>query len=172
MKSPPEGVARPTLAKIREAFFDIVGQDIQDAAFLDMYAGSGAIGIEALSRGARMACFVERSRIAATFLTKNLAFIDSTLYEVMVMDVNRAMAQMEKKKLRFTIAYFDPPYKDVDAYDRVLNDLLGRTILEKPWIVCIEHDRAVNGRLQEVMTDMTRKTYRYGDTYLSIIRGR
>ncbi len=171
LKSPPEGIVRPTLAKIREAFFDIAGQDIQNAAFLDMYAGSGAIGIEALSRGARSACFVERSRAAATLLSKNLAFIDSTLYEVMIMDVTRAMAQLEKKHQSFDILYFDPPYGDADAYTGVLNNLLRSSIMEKPWIAGIEHDKAVNGILQEAMQDMTLKTYRYGDTFLSIVRG-
>ncbi len=170
LKSPGESMVRPTLAKIREAFFDIVGPDIQDAAFLDMYAGTGAIGIEALSRGARTACFIERSRAVATLLSKNLAFMDSNLYVVMMMDVKRAMEQIEKKNERFDIAYVDPPYRDVHAYTDIVSGLLKRDMMKEACVIGIEHDRTVQNILQGVISDMTMKTYRYGDTYLTIVR--
>lgn len=171
LKSPGDGLVRPTLAKIREAFFDIAGQDIRDADFLDMYAGTGAIGIEALSRGARRVYFIERSRAVSTLLSKNLAFMDSNLYVVMMMDVKRAMEQIEKKNVQFDMAYVDPPYKDVRAYTDILSDMLKRKIMKDSWVIGIEHDRTVNDVLQGVIPDMTMKTYRYGDTYLTIVRG-
>ena len=171
LKSPGDGLVRPTLAKIREAFFDIVGQDVRDCDFLDMYAGTGAIGIEALSRGARRVYFIERSRTVATLLSKNLAFMDSNLYVVMMMDVKRAMEQMEKKHIQFNIVYVDPPYKDAGAYRDILPDILNRKLMKDSWVIGIEHDRTVKDILQGVQSDMTMKTYRYGDTYLTIVRG-
>jgi 16S rRNA (guanine(966)-N(2))-methyltransferase RsmD len=170
LKSPDDSFVRPTLAKIREAFFDIVGQDIQNAAFLDMYAGTGAIGIEALSRGAHKVYFIERSKAVSTLLSKNLAFMDSNLYVVIMMDVMRAMEQIEKKNIKFDIAYVDPPYKDVYAYTDILSDMLNRKIMKDSFIIGIEHDRTVRNILQGVNLDMTMKTYRYGDTYLTIAR--
>ena len=171
LKSPGDGLVRPTLAKIREAFFDIVGQDVMDCDFLDMYAGTGAIGIEALSRGARRACFVERSRTVATLLSKNLAFMESNLYVIMMMDVKRAMEKMEKEHIQFNMAYVDPPYKDTGAYSSLLPDMIDRKLMRGPWVIGIEHDGQIKDILQGVHSDMTIKTYRYGDTSLTVVRG-
>ncbi len=170
LKSPNKSFVRPTLAKIREAFFDIVGQDIQNAAFLDMYAGTGAIGIEALSRGARKVYFIERSKAVSTLLSKNLAFMDSNLYVVIIMDAVKAMEHIEKENIKFDIAYVDPPYEDVYAYTNILSDMLNRKIMKESFIMGIEHDRTVKNILQGVNLDMMIKTYRYGDTCLTIVR--
>ena len=97
--------------------------------------------------------------------------MDSNLYVVMMMDVKRAIEQMEKEHIQFDMVYVDPPYKDAGAYRDILPDMLNRNLMRGSWVMGIEHDRTVHDIVQGVHSDMTMKTYRYGDTSLTIVRG-
>src|SRR3989338_4091486 len=112
----PEGI-RPTQDRTRKAIFDIVGQDLQGLDFLDLFAGSGAVGLEALSRGARRVVFVEKEMRYADVISKNITTLNIESYkngvycsDVIGTDVFFAMKQLNKKKERFDIIFLDPPY--------------------------------------------------------------
>lgn len=96
---------RPTRGKVREALFSII--DVNGKAFLDLFAGSGAVGIEALSRGASSAVFVERSRKAATYIKRNL---EKTKFEGEI--INKSVSStLENFEDTFDFIFMDPPYK-------------------------------------------------------------
>ncbi|MDY6287683.1 MAG: 16S rRNA (guanine(966)-N(2))-methyltransferase RsmD [Lachnospiraceae bacterium] len=115
LKTLPGRDTRPTTDRIKETLFNILQNYIPGCRFLDLFAGSGAIGIEALSRGAVSACFVEQSRQAVSVIRDNLRF--TKLYdraEVLQMDVMSAIRGMEGKQA-FDVVFMDPPYlKDLE----------------------------------------------------------
>lgn len=170
IKGPRNNLIRPTLAKIREAFFDIISDEIKNAYFLDLYAGTGAMGIEAISRGAKKVYFVDNSKIATTLLSKNLAFIESNLYVIMRIDVLGALGYIESKKLKFDIAYIDPPYNDGTTYTDVMSNILKHNIMNNKCIIGIEHNKYMTNLLNNSFNDVKAKLYKYGDTYLTVLR--
>lgn len=109
--SPRDRGTRPITDRVKETLFGILGDRVVDAAVLDLYAGSGAIGIEALSRGARAATFVERGRVALAAIRENLERTRlSGAATVVARDVERALA--EPMDQRFELAILDPPYEE------------------------------------------------------------
>lgn len=126
---PKSGAIRPTQDRVREALFNIVQCEMAGAAFLDLFAGSGAVGIEALSRGASAATFVESDRRHAETLKRNLAEIAGAAgarAEVAVADAYRWIANYSGPG--FTIGFADPPYAlgEERGYASVLKTLAER----------------------------------------------
>lgn len=117
---------RPTSSRIRETLFNWLTPGIHGARCLDLCAGTGALGIEALSRGAASAMFVERSRLATDTLKRNLASLDATDFEVFVGDARQFLAAPSAQK--FDIVFLDPPF----AAD--LHDELCRLLDEHLWL--------------------------------------
>ena len=117
-----EGLAtRPTTDRIKETLFNIIAFDLPECSFLDLFAGSGGIGIEALSRGASFACFVEQSRDAVRCIRENLAFTRlSGRAEVAAKDVFAFLSAAEGKP--YDLVFMDPPY-DMGHEKRVLEVL-------------------------------------------------
>jgi 16S rRNA (guanine966-N2)-methyltransferase len=104
----PEDI-RPTQQKVRKAIFDILG-DIEGLFFLELFAGSGAVGLEALSQGAKEVVFVENDTRCVEKIKENLSLLNSLSYRVIELDAFRAIEQLAKRKERFDIIFFDPPY--------------------------------------------------------------
>ena len=126
LKSPPSMNVRPTSDRLRETLFNVIAPRIEDVRFLDLCAGSGAVGIEALSRGASYATFVDRSRRSCTLIEANLKLCRAPeeQWEIYCSEVNEFLKQTES---RWDIVYFDPPYKDdyvrtLELVDRVIDD--------------------------------------------------
>lgn len=112
LKSPPEEVTRPTPDRLKESLFSILMPEIEGCVFADAYAGSGAVGIEALSRGAARAIFIEKSRTAAEVLRANLAALKvESRAEVFV-----ARTAQVLPRLASDIVFLDPPYAMEDEY--------------------------------------------------------
>ena len=128
LKSPPSLDVRPTSDRLRETLFNVIAPRIEDVRFLDLCAGSGAVGIEALSRGAAYATFVDRSRRSCTLIESNLKLcrVPEEQWEIYCSEVNEFLKQTDS---RWDIVYFDPPYKDdyvrtLQLIERVLDGLL------------------------------------------------
>ncbi|MCL4439866.1 MAG: 16S rRNA (guanine(966)-N(2))-methyltransferase RsmD [Firmicutes bacterium] len=111
LKVPSGWTGRPTADRVKESLFNILGNIILGCSILDLFAGTGNIGIEALSRGAARAVFVEKDRRASAAIMQNLK---NTGFEnrskVIMKDVYRAMAELGDKGERFDIVFLDPPY--------------------------------------------------------------
>lgn len=173
----PRGAnTRPTAAKIREAIFNILGPP-PEAAILDLYAGTGALGIEALSRGANRAVFVERDHQALVALRRNIRELGlEDRSTVIGADVRAVVRRLQNDGQQFAWVFLDPPYaKETEG---VLAELGSNDLLAPCAVVIVEHDRRncppgsvagdIAGSLGGLfLTD--RRTY--GDTALSFYRG-
>lgn len=130
---------RPTADRVKESVFAILGGAVEGAVVLDLFAGTGALGIEALSRGARQALFVDKSRRAARLILENLALTGlGDRAEVRCQAVAQALEQLGQRGDRFDLIFADPPYGEgwVERFlqDPVLPGLLadgGRIVLER-----------------------------------------
>src|SRR5215203_1190255 len=112
LKSPPSLNVRPTSDRLRETLFNVLAPRIEEARFLDLCAGSGAVGIEALSRGASHVTFVDRSRRMCKLIEANIALcrISEEQQVIYCSEVNEFLKQSRDEG--WDIVYFDPPYKD------------------------------------------------------------
>jgi 16S rRNA (guanine966-N2)-methyltransferase len=109
--SPKTERVRPTTSQLREALFNICQLTIEGASFLDLFAGSGAMGLEALSRGAKQVTFVENNRDALAAIKKNIASLQvEEQCTVFSLDIFKALQRLDAQKQRFDLIYADPPY--------------------------------------------------------------
>jgi len=133
---------RPTSDRLRETLFNVLAPRIEGAAFLDLYAGSGAVGLEALSRGAARVEFVERAEPALRVLRGNLARLGLTAgFRIHATGVGLALRKM-KAGSAFDVVFLDPPYDALDEYRATLELLGGATGLLAPdALVIAEHRR-------------------------------
>lgn len=110
----PEGI-RPSQNILRQQLFSIIGPEIENADVLDLFAGSGAVGLEALSRRAKTATFVEKSSLHVQLLKKNISLLKEEEHcNTFCMDVFKALPFFIKKSLQFDLIFADPPYGDKD----------------------------------------------------------
>ena len=169
LKVPKSDAIRPTQDRVREALFNILAPELAGAAFLDLFAGSGAVGLEALSRGARAVTFVERSRPHLETLRANLAAIaPKSAADVVTADVYRWIASYAGPG--FTLAFADPPYAlgEEKGYAGVLATLAARGVVRPSGLFVAEMtavQKAEETPGWELLRDRT-----YGKTRLCIWR--
>jgi len=171
----PAGMAtRPTSDRLRETLFNVLAPRIFGAAFLDLYAGSGAVGLEALSRGAASVVFVERAPAALKALHGNVAKLG--IREGFRVDPNKvgaALRRLEKgaSYSRFDIVFLDPPYEEAEEYASTLGQLGGGLagLLAPDALVIAEHRR--KQRLEDRYGSLQRtRLLEQGDAALSFYR--
>lgn len=140
LKTLPGTETRPTTDRIKETLFNILQQEIPGTRFLDLFSGSGGIGIEALSRGASQAVFVEKNPKACACIKDNLTFTklinDS---KVLCMDVLQALRTLEREPA-FDCIFMDPPY-EMGLERQVLEYLAGSTVADEKTLIIIEADK-------------------------------
>lgn len=128
---------RPTTDRIKETLFNMLQNEVYGCYFLDLFAGSGQIGLEALSRGARYAVFVENAKKAAACITENIRFTKSDKESLLLqMDVIAALRSMEGK-YQFDIIFMDPPY-DKELEREVLEYLKSSSLLKEDTLMITE----------------------------------
>lgn len=142
----PEGDrTRPTTDKVKEALFSIIQTDVPDAEFLDLYSGSGQIGIEALSRGAKRATLVDKSGQAAGIISRNISKVrldGSDEIRFYKMNAAQVLELLGKDGEKFDIIFMDPPYKDAALRLEEETKLIGEYgLLAKGGMLILEHDR-------------------------------
>ena len=169
LRAPRGANTRPTGAKVREAIFNILGPLSPDAV-LDLYAGTGALGIEALSRGASHATFVERDGRALAVLHRNLRQFDlAGRARVMDSSVTVALQRLSSEKSRrFSWVFVDPPYAAGEV-EPVLALLSGGRVLDNGAVVVVEHDRRHLPPERVGALELVDQRF-YGDTGLSFYR--
>lgn len=170
LTAPAGEATRPTSDRLRETLFNVVAPRIEGAAFLDLYAGSGAVGIEALSRGAASATFVERAPAALKVLRANLARLGVTEgFRIWPGQVGAFLRRTpDGKPSGFDLIFLDPPYEAEGEYAATLGLLGGEAagLLAHGGLVMAEHRRKV--RLEEVYGGLGRvRLLEQGDAALS-----
>jgi 16S rRNA (guanine(966)-N(2))-methyltransferase RsmD len=168
LSGPRRGLdVRPTADQVKEALFNILADRLAGARFLDLFAGTGNIGIEALSRGAGHVTFVESSPTAARLLRANLHRCGfARLADVRLTTVSRFLKQ--RREPAYDIVFLDPPYRTQET-EKVLPSLERDAIIRANGVVIVEHFH--KSILAERIGHLAlAKTYRYGDTCLSVYR--
>ena len=166
---------RPTLDQVKETLFNILGHDLSGEYFLDLFGGSGAIGIEALSRGAKKVVWVENNRQSHDLIYANLKKCrfennDESKsscfdWELLKMGALQALPILEKKSFKFDVIYIDPPFAD-NLYEKCLIGLSKSQLLKKESLVVVEHHN--KNILQEIYGKLLLNDQRQsGDTSLS-----
>lgn len=167
--SSKHGELRPTSSKVRESVFNIIGGAIAGSRFVDLYAGTGAVGIEAMSRGADKVFFVEADRKRAGQIEKNLCKYDcGGRAEIITADASDFAGRSEEEGRKFDIIFLDPPYHS-DELDDILYILSSGEILGSAGIVMAEHSskKSLPDRVGNLVK---KKDYKYGDTMLTLFR--
>ena len=168
LKSPPSMNVRPTSDRLRETLFNVIAPLIEDARFLDLCAGTGAVGIEALSRGASHATFVDRSRRSCQLIEANIKLcrISEEQHEIYCSEAVDFLRQTTSHA--WDIIFFDPSYKD--EYLKSL-ELIGskRNLLRHGGLVIVEHHH--KNTLPEAIGDLNRtRVLKQGDSSLSFYK--
>lgn len=142
LAAPLGAQTRPTSDRLRETLFNVLGASVEGSIWLDLFAGSGAVGIEALSRGARTVYFVEASSRAARAIRSNLASLGiEDGCEVVEREVNTALRLLESRSPACDFCFLDPPYRKEDDYAQVLSFLSRSQLLKAESLVIAEHDK-------------------------------
>ena len=153
---------RPTGDRVREAAFRLIGP-VDGAAVLDLFAGSGAMGLEALSRGAARAVFVESDREACRVIERNLAKLELSGAELVRADARRALSADVAAARRYDLILVDPPYEDFPKMQKTLAIYLPR-LLEPDGAVVVETE----SRLEPELPLTLRTSRRYGSARLTV----
>jgi 16S rRNA (guanine(966)-N(2))-methyltransferase RsmD len=143
---------------------------VNDAVFLDGYSGTGAIGIEAVSRGASSVYFVDESRKACAVIRENLVSLEiSEGVRVMQMSIAKALDVLQREMVQFDIAFLDPPYGREDLYHQSLEQFAMRQLLKEEGILILEHSKRIE--LPEASGALKRyRTLVQGDSALALYR--
>mgnify|MGYP001190137929 CR=1 FL=1 len=158
---------RPTTDKVKESIFNMIGPYFDGGWALDLYAGTGSLGIEALSRGAERAVFVERDARAFAIVKQNVATCrleeNAELYKT---DASRALLSLAKRNLRFDLVFLDPPYAQQKIADEIAMMQERDLLADDAWIVA-EHD--VEVKLPErIGRCRVHRAAAYGDTAVTL----
>jgi len=133
---------RPTSDRLRETLFNIVSASVADSVWLDLFAGTGAIGIEAISRGARMAYFVESSKRALRVIRANLDSLQiEEGVEIIEREAATALRMLDSLAISCDFCYLDPPYRKMGDYEQVLGFLSQSRLLRPGSLAIAEHDK-------------------------------
>jgi len=156
---------RPTTDKQRESLFNILADDVVNTRVLDLYAGTGALGIEAISRGAQSAVFVDNNRQAIQIIKKNIKQLEiGSQTTVFQRDINRNLSCLGG--YQFDLIFMDPPYQH-DYIDRTLIQLCQKNCLADHSLIVAEH--AISDQMS-IPDDLVRIDYRvYGQTQFSFL---
>jgi 16S rRNA (guanine966-N2)-methyltransferase len=144
LHAPPGLDTRPTSDRLRETLFNVLAPHIEGSIFLDLYAGAGAVGIEALSRGAAQAIFVEKAEPALRAIRTNLAALGiKDNYALEARSVSAAIKRLKETGQHANLVFLDPPYPLENEYAATLNQLGGEcgSVLVPGALVIAEHEK-------------------------------
>lgn len=161
---------RPLSDYAKEGLFNVISKHLSESVFLDLFAGTGQVGIEALSRGAKIAFFVDNDKNAVSTIWENLnltGFSDKA--EVFSTDVFKAIKIFDKKNAKFDIIFIGAPYT-VPIIEKVMEKLSKSDILNKEGVIIAEHNKTI--KLKESYNYLEKyREITYGDTILTFYKG-
>ena len=159
---------RPTSDRLKEAFFSLSASRVEGCYFLDCFAGCGGMGIEALSRGAAEAVFIESNKAACSIVKQNLQLCGfKKKFRLLSFDWKRALKRLEKEEYKFDILFFDPPYHQF-SYEKILEYLASGRLLNQESLIALEHYwRLQIEPLREAFSCYT--TLRAGDSCITLL---
>jgi 16S rRNA (guanine(966)-N(2))-methyltransferase RsmD len=176
LKSLKGNALRPTSDRLRETLFNVLGTNVSGSRFLDVFAGTGAVGIEAISRGATQVVFIENHAAATTLIRRNLDSLEiRDGAQILLFDALRGLEKLAARHkptdAPFDFVYVDPPYAEKEQYDRVLGFLGAASFLSEGSLVIAEH-RRTHELPQRIGRLMQTRILRQGDAALSFFEHR
>lgn len=157
---------RPTKDCVRESIFNAIRNDVIGEVVLDLFAGSGSMGIEALSIGARKAVFVDSDKVAIETIKKNIKTLEIDSAITLFKDYHSAIDDFINNSERFGLIFIDPPYA-FQEYDCLIKKLIDDHVLEEHGIIVLETDHEL---FFNKISFSKVKTYKYGKTFVTIMR--
>ena len=161
-----EGI-RPTMDKVKESLFAMINDSIKDSICLDLFSGTGSIGIEALSNYSKRVYFVDKMKIAIDTTKSNLGKLDSTDYEVINDNYTSALKKFSNNGIKFDIIFIDPPYGKIKIKE-VIDEILKYDILMPNALLVCEYEKEIleenYGNLELI------KDRKYGKTFIKIYK--
>lgn len=161
---------RPTLDRVKESLFNILANKVPDSNFLDLFSGTGNIGLEALSRGAKYVVFVDNHRESIGVIKENikLTCLDHYNYEIIFDDANKAIERLSLRNQKFNIIFMDPPYARGFVLP-VINTIYQKNILEEDGIIVVEHNK--EEELPDNIGDLVMfRKEKYGSVFLTFYK--
>ena len=167
----PDGMSvRPTSDKIKEAIFNIIGYIDEESTVLDLFSGTGNVGIEFLARGAKECYFVDSSHKSLSYVKKNIELCNlQSSSKVMQSDYEKAIINLSNLNLKFNYIFADPPY-DLLCCTNIVKKVLEYNLLATDGLLIIESDKSENVFENLNNNDIKYKEKIYGRTRISIIK--
>ena len=162
---PLNAKTRPTKDMVRQGIFNAIAPDINGKTVLDLFAGSGAMGIEAISRGASKAIFIDHDYEAISCIKKNLSSLNITAFEVYRMEAQKALDFFASKQYVFDVVFLDPPYAE-NLFVLIIGRLINEGLLAQNGIIVLENQKPI---IPDAIPFRKIKTYHYGITDVTIL---
>lgn len=159
---------RPTMDRVKESLFGMIQDNIKDSIVLDLFAGSGQLGIEAISNGAKLCYFTDNNNEVIKVLNKNIANLKiKNKAKVILTDWKKFLNECANNKLKFDIIFVDPPY-DYDVYEKILEKVSTLDLLNEDGLIILEHH---NLKFKDSYNDLKLyKEKRYGNKSVNIYK--
>jgi len=158
---------RPTMDRVKESLFAIIQDYIDDSVVLDLFSGSGNLGIEAISNGSKLVYFNDINKIATDVIKSNLAsFHVAAKAKVLNLDYKKCLSKLCEDKIKFDIIFLDPPYKEHDI-NEIITYLVQNDMITSNGIIVCETD---DNYLREFDSLTKIKEKRYGDKFIIIYK--
>ncbi len=158
---------RPTMDRVKESLFAMIQDYIPESTVLDLFAGSGNLGIEALSEGAEFVYFVDSNKIAVKTIEKNLKMLQEEHAKVYGMDYLKAIQMFSDEKIKFDLIFLDPPYK-TDYVEKSVFFIEEKNILKDNGLIICESDEIRKIKVPDQYE--IKKEKKYGDKYIVILK--
>lgn len=165
LKGPKHAGVRPTADRVKESLFNIIGAGIQGAAFLDLFAGTGGIGIEAISRGATNVVFADQNPLSVKLIYQNLTILQpDEQVRVLHLSFDHVIDQLAKENIHFDFVFLDPPFEGgilIQAIEKIIEN----NLLKEDGTIIAEHPR----KLLLNISGLEGETRNYGDICLTFL---
>lgn len=166
LETPKSKETKPTMDAVRVSVFNCLGNETRNAKTLDLFAGSGAYGIEALSRGATHATFVDQGFEAIEAIKTNVSLLKILNAKIIKSDYQNALRTFIKDNVSFDLIFIDPPYK-FDKYDDLLNFILDNNLLSENGVIVIESHFSLKFEREK---ELKIKEYQHGYAKVYLVR--
>ena len=159
---------RPTMDRVKESLFAMIQTNIKDSIVLDLFAGSGQLGIESISNGANTCYFIDNNKEVIKILNQNISNLNiKSNSKVILSDWKKALNDFSNQGIKFDIIFVDPPY-DYDVYEKILEKVSSLNLLNENGLIILEHS---NLKLKETYNNLTLyKQKKYGSKSVNIYK--
>lgn len=157
---------RPTMDRVKESIFSSIQNYLDEAICLDLFSGSGNLGIEALSNGADTCYFVDINKKAINTIKENIDSLNITNHVVMNSDYKDALEHFKNNNIKFDLVFLDPPYK-LNVIDNIINYILDNNLLNEKGLIICEFDSDIKKEYDELKVIKEKK---YGSKYVVIFK--